>query len=90
MALLSLTADALYTVAVKSMLSSPWMAVTLAIIGLAIGYTAVIVRQGTPALAAGSYCPRMATCAKGECDEAVDCADGSCDGHCPGCPGENV
>ncbi|MBM3231428.1 hypothetical protein FJZ28_03825 [Candidatus Peregrinibacteria bacterium] len=69
----------------ESLKRSPWLAVSLVIAGMVLGYVFQIHRVGATATA-GYFCPNTQACANGECDKNVDCKNGNCK-HCPGCQG---
>ena len=60
-------------------LRSPWLVLTLGLIGLSIGYTAVLVQNGTAFAGVGLKCSApLHQCANGEC---LKKCDGNCDMH---------
>ena len=70
----------------KQLLHSPWFAVSLAIIGLILGYTFVVLKQ-PDAFAADAFCPADYVCQGDNCDKSPGCENGKCSETCPGnCP----
>lgn len=70
----------------KQPLQSPWLGVSLAVAGLVVGYSVVVL--GSDASFAAVECPAgKQACLNGECDTAPECASGQCSKDCPGnCP----
>jgi hypothetical protein len=58
----------------------PWLAVALAVVGLVIGYTSVVLTQ-EEAFAASRSCPN--TCKGDDCKKT--CTGEDCAHDCPGC-----
>lgn len=70
----------------KTVLASPWLTVSLAIVIMTIGYTVRIVQNGE--IARASYqCPAQAICQEGKCAEKGACTVEGCE-SCPRCKKE--
>ena len=67
---------------------SPWLALALGVLGLTVGYTAVVL-SGETALASGAHsCPfkdKGVTCTGADCRKNEACKNGECGPDCPGC-----
>ncbi|MBU2214058.1 hypothetical protein KKC44_00295 [Patescibacteria group bacterium] len=66
---------------------SPWLVITLVIVGMMIGYALVIHPGVIPTTASGESCPHKELCKNGQgcgCNGAADCEKGNCAGNCPG------
>ena len=72
-----------------ALFARPWLSLALLLAGIAVAYTAFVLRSGN-LQAAGGYCPAKQICADGACDKNTDCADGRCDGVCPHCKQKTV
>ena len=64
------------------MMRSPWFGISLAIAGLVVGYSSVVLQDGN-ALAAWE-CPLMEECKGENCAKHDACASGECSKDCPG------
>ncbi|HVW66337.1 MAG TPA: hypothetical protein VHA78_01240 [Candidatus Peribacteraceae bacterium] len=69
----------------------PWLAVTIGIAGLVVGYSFVVANHGEEAFAGMYQCPmHKQICKSGDCDKNPSCASGACSKDCPGNCGHTV
>lgn len=77
--------------ATKTAMHRPWIAVTIGILGLMIGYGFVVAGNGDEAYAGMYQCPmHKEICKGGDCNKNAACASGACSNDCPGNCGHTV